>query len=191
MIPAPVSGVDPGAYVLPVRRFTEPLVDYARGSPAVGTNSKRDVLWSSRYDGSSIQVTPEGGSPVDLLSVPNVTRVAFDFDQLMRPVVGYQTGGESAFLWWYDSSAGGTVTVEFAGYRDICVNLDVWETESQALSDVLVSAVKDNSQLVCRVQRERMLTEHVLLAGLDEKSKLLNVGMASNRRLHWKVTPKL
>ncbi|WWO60422.1 hypothetical protein [Stenotrophomonas phage SB5] len=191
MIPAPVSGIDPSTYVLPSRRFTAPLVDYAMGSSAVGLSAKRNTLWTSSYDGANIQATPEGGSAVTLLTVPNVTRVAFDFDQLMRPVVGYQTGGSSAFLWWYDSSVGSMVTVEYAGYKDICVNLDVWETESQALSDVLVSAVKNSSQVVCRVQRERMLTEHVLLSGLVAESKLLNVGMANNRRLQWKVYPKL
>lgn len=191
MIPAPVSGVGPSDYVLPSRRFTAPLVDYAMGSSAVGLSAKRDILWTSRYDGANIQAAPAAGPPITLLTVPNVTRVAFDFDQLMRPVVGYQTGGSSAYLWWYDSAVGDMVTVEYANYKDICVNLDVWETESQSLSDIIVSAIKGSSQVVCRVQRERMLTEHVLLSGLVADSKLLNVGMANNRRLQWKVVPKL
>ena len=114
-----------------------------------------------------------------LLAAPDITEVDLAFDQNMRPVLAYVSGG-IAKLYWYDTVSQSQVITDFPNAKNPRVSLDDKRTFNTANSDVIFAYI-NNDQLCCRYQRERYGIEHVLHQ-LPPKTELVKIGMGTANR---------
>ena len=114
-----------------------------------------------------------------LLAAPNITEVDLTFDQNMRPVLTYVSGG-IAKLYWYDTVSQSQVITDFPNVQNPRVSLDDKRSFNTANSDVIFAYIT-NEQLCCRYQRERYGVEHVLHQ-LPPNAKLGKIGMGTTNR---------
>ena len=114
-----------------------------------------------------------------LLAAPNITELDLTFDQNMRPVLAYVSGG-IAKLYWYDTVSQSQTVTEFPNVQNPRVSLDDKRAFNTANSDVIFAYI-NNDQLCCRYQRERYGIEHVLHQ-LPPKTQLVKIGMGTANR---------
>ena len=114
-----------------------------------------------------------------LLSAPNITEVDLTFDQNMRPVLAYVSGG-IAKLYWYDTVSQSQTITDFPNAKNPRVSLDDKRSFNTANSDVIFAYI-NNDQLCCRYQRERYGIEHVLHQ-LPPNTELVKIGMGTANR---------
>lgn len=114
-----------------------------------------------------------------LLSAPDITEIDLTFDQNMRPVLTYVSGG-MAKLYWYDTVSKSQTVSEFPNVQNPRVSLDDKRSFNTANSDVIFAYI-NNDQLCCRYQRERYGIEHVLQQ-LPPKTQLVKIGMGTANR---------
>ncbi|KND22827.1 hypothetical protein AFK20_01645 [Enhydrobacter aerosaccus] len=114
-----------------------------------------------------------------LLAVSDITEVDLTFDQNMRPVLTYVSGG-IAKLYWYDTVSQSQVITDFSNAKNPRVSLDDKRAFNTANSDVIFAYI-NNDQLCCRYQRERYGIEHVLHQ-LPPKTELVKIGMGTANR---------
>ncbi|WKC56433.1 tail fiber [Stenotrophomonas phage c9-N] len=190
MIPQLIPTAKPGEYLLPPRRKSRPFVGWAFGTHAIGaTSGTRNVVWTSEAVGDDFFIFIDGSEErFKVLTKANVKRFDFDFDQLMRPVIGYVIDDTSYVEF---PTPTGTETRTYAGHRDVCISFDDSSKESYNLSDVIITFLNSAGELLCYVQREAYNTKHVLKTGATPTHRIYNVGMTTARRLQWKVTPEI
>ena len=114
-----------------------------------------------------------------LLAASNITELDLTFDQNMRPVLTYVSGG-IAKLYWYDTVSQSQAITDFPNVQNPRVSLDDKRAFNTANSDVIFAYI-NNDQLCCRYQRERYGTEHVLHQ-LPPKTQLVKIGMGTANR---------
>ena len=114
-----------------------------------------------------------------LLEAPNITELDLTFDQNMRPVLTYVSGG-IAKLYWYDTVSKSQTITDFPNVQNPRVSLDDKRAFNTANSDVIFAYI-NNDQLCCRYQRERYGIEHVLHQ-LPPKTELVKIGMGTANR---------
>ena len=114
-----------------------------------------------------------------LLAAPNITELDLTFDQNMRPVLTYVSGG-IAKLYWYDTVSRSQTTTDFPEAQNPRVSLDDKRAFNTANSDVNFAYI-NNDQLCCRYQRERYGIEHVLHQ-LPPRTDLVKIGMGTANR---------
>ena len=141
-------------------------------------------IWHAWTDSKAIYIQ-RSDLPKDtaktLLSAPNITEIDLTFDQNMRPVLAYVSGG-IAKLYWYDTVSQSQTITDFPNVQNPRVSLDDKRAFNTADSDVIFAYI-NNDQLCCRYQRERYGTEHALHQ-LPPKTHLSKIGMgAANRFL--------
>lgn len=114
-----------------------------------------------------------------LLAAPNITELDLTFDQNMRPVLAYVSGG-IAKLYWYDTVSQSQTITDFPNVQNPRVSLDDKRNFNTANSDVIFAYI-NNDQLCCRYQRERYGIEHALHQ-LPPKTELVKIGMGTANR---------
>ena len=114
-----------------------------------------------------------------LLAASDITEVDLTFDQNMRPVLTYVSGG-IAKLYWYDTVSQSQTITDFPNVQNPRVSLDDKRAFNTANSDVIFAYI-NNDQLCCRYQRERYGIEHVLHQ-LPPKTQLVKIGMGTANR---------
>lgn len=114
-----------------------------------------------------------------LLAALNITELDLTFDQNMRPVLTYVSGG-IAKLYWYDTVSQSQTITDFPNVQNPRVSLDDKRAFNTANSDVIFAYI-NNDQLCCRYQRERYGIEHVLHQ-LPPKTQLVKIGMGTANR---------
>ena len=114
-----------------------------------------------------------------LLATPDITEIDLTFDQNMRPVLAYVSGG-IAKLYWYDTVSQSQTITDFPEAQNPRVSLDDKRSFNTANSDVIFAYI-NNDQLCCRYQRERYGIEHVLHQ-LPPKTELVKIGMGTANR---------
>ncbi|UNY50215.1 tail fiber [Stenotrophomonas phage vB_SmeS_BUCT700] len=190
MIPQLIPTATPGEYLMPPRRKSRPYVDWSFGTRGINvTDEERTYRWTSEGVGDDYFIFIEGSEERHkVLTKANVKRFAFDFDQLMRPVIGYAIE-DTCYV--EVPTPTGVETREYPNHRDICVTMDDSSILSQNLSDVILTMLNSAGELLCYVQREGYNTKHVLKTGATPTHRIYNVGMTTARRLQWKVTPEI
>lgn len=174
-----------GAFLSPKSVPKEPLVDYEMGgadiqNPSEGLQVK---VWKGVYEGGDIILSASGVAPVSVLTVANVVEFAFTFDQSMRHFVTYTLANGDAKFYWYDSLiADYTTTALPSGTMNPRCVLDDKRALQGGTSDIILTYLRAGN-LYFRAQRERYLTEHLLMAGTI--GRLGQVGMNNKNRLQF------
>ena len=129
--------------------------------------------WQIKTDGQKIYIKAENEKQWrEVLSDVKITEVDLTFDQNMRPVLTYVSGG-IAKLYWYDTVSQSQTITDFPNVQNPRVSLDDKRAFNTANSDVIFAYI-NNDQLCCRYQRERYGIEHVLHQ-LPPKTQLVKI----------------
>ena len=162
---ATVESTDNGSLLPPRSRAYPPTESWELGGVGLSDTSKglMSHTWRAWTDGKAIYIQ-RSDLPKDtaktLLSATNITEVDLTFDQNMRPVLTYVSGG-IAKLYWYDTVSRSQTITDFPEAQNPRVSLDDKRSFNTANSDVIFAYI-NNDQLCCRYQHERYGTEHVL-----------------------------
>lgn len=154
----------PAAFLAPDDRTRSSLlVDYEMGGIALGDPSQglRVQVWEARVSGNDIQVKPElSAFWTTVITVADVTEIAFAFDQNMRPVVSYVAAGV-AKMYWFDTVAASFVTTTLVGASSPVVTMDDKRPNQVSASDVLLFYIA-GGEVKYRQQRDRFTIERTL-----------------------------
>ena len=164
---------------------TSPLLDYEWGGVALNDSLQglQVQIWSCYYENGLIKVKPSSGEAINVLVIADVTELSFAFDQNMRVNITYVSGG-IAYLYWYNSLIGETVTTTLgASVKNPRMSLDDARANQTGTSDIVLAYVKDNV-LCMRVQRDRYLVEYVLTT-LEKSPRLKQIGMTDAFRFQF------
>lgn len=192
---APSTFPIPGLFLSPDDRVPSSLMDYERGGiaisdPSLGLDVQDWVCW---YESLEVRLSPLEGAREVLFTRAGINHLSFSFDQNMRPVVAF-TEGDTTSLWWYDGTVPGFVFTSFGtGIISPRVAIDDRRVASASTSDVIFAYIRydagTTSYALCyRQQRDRYEVERVLRTGLSSKTRLKNIGMASNLRFQFELT---
>lgn len=175
----------PGDFIERVNRPLAPLIDYERGGAAVGDAGAGRFLqeWKAEVIGADVWLSAESVAPFVYLTRPGITLVSLAFDQNMIPYVAF-VDGSGAWLYWFDTSAGGMVTTSIPGARTPRLCTDDKRMIEVANSDVIL-AYMVGTELRYRQQRDRFQTEIMLATGLN--ADLVAVAMADVGRLQFQL----
>lgn len=129
-----------------------------------------------------------GTEAVSTVMVPSDTwEFSFAFDQAMRPLVAASTRGKHLSLYWYDPTAAAFVTTALGSGRCPRLSLDDKRPLATGANDVILGYIHQH-RLHYRIQRERFLTEHMVVEGIPSHAKLRGLGMGTDLRLHFDVS---
>ena len=181
---ATVETTDNGSLLAPRSRAYALTESWEQGGVGLSDTSQGLVshTWRAWTDSKAIYIQ-RSDLPKDtaktLLAAPNITELDLTFDQNMRPVLAYVSGGV-AKLYWYDTVSKSQTITEFPNVQNPRVSLDDKRAFNAANSDVIFAYI-NNDQLCCRYQRERYGIEHVLHQ-LPPKTQLVKIGMGTANR---------
>ena len=181
---ATVESTDNGILLSP-RSIAYPLTE-SWESGGVGLSDTSQGLdshtWRAWTDSKAIYIQRSDlpkDTAITLLIAPNITELDLTFDQNMRPVLTYVSGG-IAKLYWYDTVSQSQIITDFPNVQNPRVSLDDKRAFNTANSDVIFAYI-NNDQLCCRYQRERYGIEHALHQ-LPPKTELVKIGMGTANR---------
>ena len=181
---ATVESTDNGILLSP-RSRTYPLTEsWEQGGVGLSDTSQglASHIWRAWTDSKAIYIQ-RSDLPKDtaktLLAALNITELDLTFDQNMRPVLAYVSGG-IAKLYWYDTVSKSQTITDFPNVQNPRVSLDDKRSFNTANSDVIFAYI-NNDQLCCRYQRERYGIEHALHQ-LPPKTQLVKIGMGTANR---------
>lgn len=190
---ATVETTDNSSLLFPRSRAYALTESWEQGGVGLSDTSQGLVshIWRAWTDSKAIYIQ-RSDLPKDttktLLAASNITELDLTFDQNMRPVLTYVSGG-IAKLYWYDTVSQSQTITDFPNVQNPRVSLDDKRAFNTANSDVIFAYI-NNDQLCCRYQRERYGIEHVLHQ-LPPKTELVKIGMgAANRFLFDTKEPK-
>lgn len=181
---ATVETTDNGSLLAPRSKNYAVTESWEQGGVALSDTSQGLIshTWRAWTDSKAIYIQ-RSDLPKDtvktLLAAPNITELDLTFDQNMRPVLTYVSGG-IAKLYWYDTVSQSQTITDFPNVQDPRVSLDDKRAFNTANSDVIFAYI-NNDQLCCRYQRERYGIEHVLHQ-LPPKTQLVKIGMGTANR---------
>ena len=181
---ATVESTDNGSLLAPRSKTYTLTESWESGGVGLSDTSQGLVshTWRAWTDSKAIYIQ-RSDLPKDtvktLLAAPNITELDLTFDQNMRPVLTYVSGG-IAKLYWYDTVSQSQTITDFPNVQNPRVSLDDKRAFNTANSDVIFAYI-NNDQLCCRYQRERYGIEHVLHQ-LPPKTQLVKIGMGTANR---------
>ena len=179
-----VESTDNGSLLAPRSKAYALTESWESGGVGLSNTSQGLVshIWRAWTDSKVIYIQ-RSDLPKDtaktLLAAPNITELDLTFDQNMRPVLTYVSGG-IAKLYWYDTVSQSQTITDFPNVQNPRVSLDDKRAFNTANSDVIFAYI-NNDQLCCRYQRERYGIEHVLHQ-LPPKTQLVKIGMGTANR---------
>lgn len=176
------------ALIYPRSRNYQPNESWDRGGVALSDPSEGifGYIWRAWIDADNIYVERvDQGIPFLVLTDVDITEVDLTFDQNMRVCVTYVSAGDVK-LYWYDGSVQKMATTTYTGITNPCVSLDDRREFNINNSDIIFAYVKGN-QLCCRFQRDRYITEHILVTD-DTREQLWRIGMGRDNRFlfYWR-----
>ena len=191
MIPGGVLVAD-----APITDYLEPdnrhrsnlLEDFERGALAISNpgGGMEQANWRAAVVDTAITVQNLlSGPAVTLVTTSQAaTEVSLAFDASMAPVLAWVEGGTTKFR-WFDSTVPGYVVETLAGTRCPRLTLDDKRAALDTWRDVLLIYVKTGTpeRLAYRQQRDRYLTEYILMDLPANFFRLGRVGMAKSTRL--------
>ena len=181
---ATVESTDNGILLPPRSRAYALTESWEQGGVGLSDTSQGLVshTWRAWTDSKDIYIQ-RSDLPKDttktLLAASNITELDLTFDQNMRPVLTYVSGG-IAKLYWYDTVSQSQTITDFPNVQNPRVSLDDKRAFNTANSDVIFAYI-NNDQLCCRYQRERYGIEHALHQ-LPPNAKLGKIGMGTTNR---------
>ena len=181
---ATVELTDNGILLSPRSRTYALTESWESGGVGLSDTSQGLVshIWRAWTDSKVIYIQrsdlPKDTSKI-LLAAPDITELDLTFDQNMRPVLTYVSGG-IAKLYWYDTVSQSQTITDFPNAQNPRVSLDDKRAFNTANSDVIFAYI-NNDQLCCRYQSERYGIEHVLHQ-LPPKTQLVKIGMGTANR---------
>ena len=181
---ATVESTDNGILLSPRSRTYALTESWEQGGVGLSDTSQGLVshTWRAWTDSKDIYIQRSDlakDTAKTLLAAPNITELDLTFDQNMRPVLTYVSGG-IAKLYWYDTVSQSQVITDFPNVQNPRVSLDDKRSFNTPNSDVIFAYI-NNDRLCCRYQRERYGTEHVLHQ-LPPNAKLGKIGMGTTNR---------
>jgi len=177
-----------GRILYPDSLVSNELEDFEDGGIGVQDSSAglMGYRWRCWLEGVNIRLQRDGLAATTLFSASGVTALSFAFDQAMRPNVAYQLADGVVHLRWYDSTVPGYVTSTFGVVKNPRMCLDDKRIEQVQRSDVILAYLR-NGSLLYRQQRDRYAIERTLSTGVAPTSRLKNIGMGDNLRLHFEL----
>lgn len=181
---ATVESMDNGSLLAPRSKAYALTESWELGGVGLSDTSQglASHIWRAWTDSEAIYIQ-RSDLPKDtaktLLAAPNITELDLTFDQNMRPVLTYVSGG-IAKLYWYDTVSQSQTITDFPNVQNPRVSLDDKRAFNTANSDVIFAYI-NNDQLCYRYQRERYGIEHVLHQ-LPPKTQLVKIGMGTANR---------
>lgn len=181
---ATVETTDNGSLLAPRSRAYALTESWESGGVGLSDTSQglASHTWRAWTDSKAVYIQrsdlPKDTSKT-LLAAPDITELDLTFDQNMRPVLTYVSGGITK-LYWYDTVSQSQVITDFSNAKNPRVSLDDKRSFNTANSDVIFAYI-NNDQLCCRYQRERYGVEHVLHQ-LPPKTELVKIGMGTANR---------
>lgn len=157
----------------------------------IGDSPVRETAYECRANGNTAEYRKVG----DAVWIPIVTvsgmsqNVSFTFDQLMRPMVTYQTGAglnrvpRTAYLYWYDTTLSGYQTLSVANAISPLITFDYPMDASANFAEASWWYLRAGN--ICyRKQSDRFTIEYVFATKPTNMAILATVGLGRNFRLH-------
>lgn len=175
----------------PVTNFLAPddqprtnlLYDLELGALAVGdpAGGLRQATWQGWYASGALWVKrlPDGEETQVLGSLGAVTEIGMTFDSNMRPHFAFVEAGVPKF-YWYDTQQAANVITTYADITSPRLCLDDKRDRQSASRDILLYYLRAGN-LCARQQRDRYLTEYVLMA--TTALGIIRVGMTTGNRV--------
>lgn len=183
-----------GKFLYPDDIGNDPLYDYEMGGIALQNASQglRVQPWQCHWDpeDSNVYLTPNiNGTPIQIQTHLNVLELSFAFDQNMRWVLALLVSGNILKFYWFDSDTQSYIISVYNNVRSVKLALDDKRSKSVDLdkSDVILTYIKSDGDLVTRVQRERYLIEHVQASDIPVDRRITHFGMTDEYRLQWRI----
>lgn len=150
--------------------------------PSQGINLKPWTIEYKRETGDVV-ISASGVSETVIFNRADITEVSLAFDRNMNPTIAFVQAGQ-AKLYWYDSTVSDFVfwETELGDVKNPRLTHDDKRDNQSAISDVILAYV-DGDSLCYRQQRDRYLTNRVLIA--DGVTRLIHVGMNKQLRLQF------
>jgi len=168
------------------------LVDKAFGGIDV-QDASRGIdyqLWTARYSPTTgtIILTSEDGKVRPILTLHGIAEIGLAFDNNSNWVLAYRLTDKRAFVSFYWDAALGRVFQPIGSCSSLMISIDDMRGSSIGITDILISYIDRNRELVVRGQREKYLKANKLGIFIPEGQELGNFGAASNGRLQWVTT---
>lgn len=174
-----------GSFYTPIRQSV--FFDYEWGGLDFQNNSTglKSFLWKCRYtrDGQ-MRVYNELVSH-DILTIRNVTEIAFAFDLNMQPVLAYILNN-TTYLRWFDTTVKDFIVTTIGAVEHPRLALDTREPSQSGQADVILAYTR-KGLLYMRQQRERYGIEHWLGKA---PGRLWHTGMMKNYRFGFVFRPE-
>jgi len=163
--------------------------DMAFGGVDLQDNSKGHVyqLWTAKYSPmtGSVVLTSNDGKVRPIFTLHGIDEIALAFDVNCNWVLAYRLTDRRAFVsYWHDAILGRIV--EFLGR---CTSLMMTTDDARGMpigvSDILVSCVRPDRNLIVYGQREKYRKAHNMGVSVPDDQELANFGMGNNGRLQW------
>lgn len=138
--------------------------------------------WEVSYDGTNINVNPEGDPVVFFIAQSNVESVSLGFDASMSPILGWQSAGTSN-VYFYNGITSSYQTTTISGTTSCRVFLDDPRDFNAADSDVMIAYTKNNT-LYYRQQRDNYTIEYTIGATVKLLTK---AGLNTVNRLQFQL----
>lgn len=187
MIPDNVLSTTPviAAFVETINKRTAPLVDYERGGIALldGSQGMDIQEWKAEVIGNDVFVSAPNTPPTLVFSTPGITEISLAFDYSMNPTFAY-VDEDGAHLRWFDTAVSGIVTTTYPDIQNPRITLDEKRSVFSSDSDIILAYTRSNN-LCYRQQRDRYLTEYLLVANVN--ARLVSVGMNQVHRLQFQM----
>lgn len=194
------------SYTLKIPAQVEPYVDIsyapyrfniaesfggtALNDPSEGLQVKGwRIAWDSTTAWVSIKDITKDDPPLNLFQVPMLQGITFCFDSNMQPVVGYETL-DGSFLYYFNNV---TNTFSTLTLPSGCRSLRLYHDDKRLVpvqlgkTDAVLFYLKED-KLLCRIQRERYLTEHTLATLASKKCLIRRLGMTRALRIQIELT---
>jgi hypothetical protein len=171
-------------YNPPLNEPYSPLYQKVWGGVALNDGSLGRMVqyWEVSYDGTNININPEGGSVEFSVAQANVETVSLGFDANMNPILGWQRAGTSS-IYYYNGITSSYDTLTISGTTSCRVFLDDPRDFNTADSDVMIAYTKSNT-LYYRQQRDNYTIEYTIGPTLK---LLIKAGLNNLNRLQFEL----